>query len=103
MFTGIVEELGEVSELTGHGDSAVLTVRSALAASDLRHGASICVNGVCLTVVAHRPLNRDSDSETDTDTDTDTELIDFDVMAETLKRSVIGALKPGERVNLERA
>jgi riboflavin synthase len=85
MFTGIIEELGEVVGLEPHGDSAVLHVRSAIAAEDVRHGASIAVNGVCLTVVGS------------------TGGLDFDVMAETLARSVIGTLQAGERVNLERA
>lgn len=86
MFTGIVEEQGEVVALERSGDSAVLTIAAPVASSDARHGASIAVNGVCLTVVAQEG-NR----------------LGFDVMAETLKRSVIGALEPGDRVNLERA
>lgn len=86
MFTGIVEEQGEVVGLELGGDSAVLTVAAPLASSDARHGASIAVNGVCLTVVAQ-----------------DGDRLGFDVMAETLKRSVIGSLHPGDRVNLERA
>jgi len=90
MFTGIVEELAQVSRLALRGDSAVLTVRSELVGADVRHGASISVNGVCLTVVGTR-------------VDDGAQLIDFDVMAETLKRSVVGELQPGERVNLERS
>ena len=86
MFTGIVEEQGEVVGLELRGDSAVLTVAAPLASSDARHGASIAVNGVCLTVVAQAG-----------------DRLGFDVMAETLKRSVIGSLHPGDRVNLERA
>jgi riboflavin synthase len=86
VFTGIVEELGEIVRLESRGDSAVLIVRASLVASDVPHGASIAVNGVCLTVV-----------------DAGGARLTFDVMAETLKRSVIGTLKPGERVNLERA
>jgi riboflavin synthase len=91
MFTGIVEELGEVVSLTGHGDSAVLRVRASQVAGEVRHGASIAVNGVCLTVVGQHPVDNGS---------TD---LDFDVMAETLKRSVIGTLAVGDAVNLERA
>ncbi len=91
MFTGIVEELGEVVELRSHGDSAVLTVRAATVGADVTHGASIAVNGVCLTVVGDEP-----DA-------TGHRRLDFDVMAETLKRSVVGTFAPGERVNLERA
>lgn len=86
MFTGIVEELGEVVELETHGDSALLVVRASTVAADARHGASVAVNGVCLTVVGASGAR-----------------LSFDVMAETLKRSIIGLLRPGERVNLERA
>jgi riboflavin synthase len=83
VFTCIIEELGEVVALEPRGDSAVLAVRASTVAP---HGASVAVNGVCLTVVG-------ADSGT----------LSFDVMAETLKRSVVGALRAGERVNLERA
>ena len=51
MFTGIIEEVGEVAALEPAGDSAVLTVAAHTVADDLSHGASIAVNGVCLTVV----------------------------------------------------
>ena len=54
MFTGIVEELGEVVRLTGAGDdSAVIAVRGPLVTSDARHGDSISVNGVCQIGRAH--------------------------------------------------
>ncbi|MDO5682342.1 MAG: riboflavin synthase [Propionibacteriaceae bacterium] len=86
MFTGIVEELGEVRELTTGAESATLTVHGPTVVSDAGHGASISVNGVCLTVVTH-----DADSFT------------VDVMASTLERSSLGALRVGDRVNLERA
>jgi riboflavin synthase len=88
VFTGIIEELGEVVSVDGHGDSAVLCLRARAITEDLKHGASIAVNGVCLTV---------------TGVAADGSRIDFDVMAETLKRSVIGSLRPGDKVNLERA
>jgi riboflavin synthase len=90
MFTGIVEELGEVLSVTAHGDSAVLRIRARTVAEDIKHGASIAVNGVCLTVVGQHPAGEGVD-------------LDFDVMAETLKRSVIGELRPADQVNLERA
>ncbi|HEU5008143.1 MAG TPA: riboflavin synthase [Jatrophihabitantaceae bacterium] len=89
MFTGIVEEIGEVVAVEPRGDSAVLRVRAAVVGEDVRHGASIAVNGVCLTVVAS--------------SGTGDVTLDFDVMAETLKRSVIGRLAAGDKVNLERA
>jgi riboflavin synthase len=89
LFTGIIEEVGEVADLESRGDSAVLTLTATRVAEDLVHGASIAVNGVCLTVTgwtAGVPSR-----------------IDFDVMGETLKRSALGDLQPGTRVNLERA
>jgi len=86
MFTGIVEELGEVVALEPRGDSARLTVRGPVVTADARHGDSIAVNGVCLTVAG-----AEGDSFT------------ADVMKETLDRSSLGALRPGSRVNLERA
>ena len=86
MFTGIVEELGEVVAIERGADSAVLTVRGPLVTSDATPGASIAVNGVCLTVVEH-----------------DGETFSVDVMAETLKRSSLGSLGAGSKVNLERA
>ncbi|HHV20430.1 MAG TPA: riboflavin synthase [Propionibacterium sp.] len=86
MFTGIVEELGEVRSLEVGPESAILTVHGPTVVSDARHGASISVNGVCLTVVEH-----------------DDETFKVDVMAETLKRSNLGKLAAGDRVNLERA
>ena len=86
MFTGIVEELGTIVRLDRGTDSARLTVQGQLVTSDATHGASIAVNGVCLTVVEH------ADGE-----------FTVDVMAETLSRSSLGSLRPGDRVNLERA
>ena len=92
MFTGIVEEIGQVVAVESHGESATLTVHARIVGDQARHGASIAVNGVCLTVVgAGRASSGDG------------VWLDFDVMAETLKRSVIGALRVGEPVNLERA
>jgi riboflavin synthase len=87
MFTGIVEELGEVTYLTdAGGDSAVIAVRGPVVTSDARHGDSISVNGVCLTVID----NVDG-------------VFTADVMGETLRRSSLGVLRPGSPVNLERA
>ncbi|MGD9484306.1 riboflavin synthase [Streptomyces sp. TRM70308] len=85
MFTGIVEELGEVTAIEDLGDSSRLTLRGPLVTKDAAHGDSIAVNGVCLTVV----------------TAVDGEFT-ADVMAETLRRSSLGALTVGSRVNLER-
>ena len=86
MFTGIVEELGHVVALEDGAESARLTVEGPLVTSDAEHGASIAVNGVCLTVVEHGEGR-----------------FTVDVMAETLARSSLGDLTPGDRVNLERA
>ena len=86
MFTGIVEELGRVVEVTKLADdSARLVVSGPVVTADARHGDSIAVNGVCLTVVT---LADGSFSA--------------DVMAETLHRSSLGDLQPGDPVNLER-
>jgi riboflavin synthase len=85
MFTGIVEELGEVVALDSDGDSARLTVRGPLVVSDAVHGASIAVNGVCLTVVEVKD-----------------DAFTVDVMKETLDRSSLTTLAAGSPVNLER-
>ena len=86
MFTGIVEELGTVVALEHRVDSARLTVRGPLVTSDAVHGASIAVNGICLTV-----------------TDVADGQFSVDVMAETLRRTSLAQVRPGDAVNLERA
>lgn len=86
MFTGIIEELGTVVEIVEADGAARLRIAAPLAASDAAHGDSISVNGVCLTVV-----------------ELGTDWFVADVMAETLRASVIGSLAAGHRVNLERA
>jgi riboflavin synthase len=86
VFTGIVEELGEVTAWEDLPDAARLTVRGPLVTSDAKHGDSIMVNGVCLTVV-----------------DNLGEAFTADVMQETLNRSALGALAVGSRLNLERS
>jgi riboflavin synthase len=86
MFTGIVEELGHVVAIEHGVESAVLRISGPSTSGDVSHGASIAVNGVCLTVVDHREAT-----------------MSFDVMAETLDRSALGALDVGDTVNLERA
>lgn len=87
MFTGLIEEIGEIVAITPVDDSLRLTVRGPLVTSDAAHGASICVSGVCLTVI-----DRD-----------ETGSFTADVMAQTLRVSTLGALNVGDRVNLERA
>ncbi|MGH3782263.1 MAG: riboflavin synthase [Pseudonocardiaceae bacterium] len=86
MFTGIVEELGELVSRTERPDAARFTVRGPLTSSDARPGDSIAVNGVCLTVV-----------------DVDGEVFTADVIGETLRRSSLGPAALGDRLNLERA
>lgn len=87
MFTGIVEELGEVTGCDVLSDAARLTIRGAVVTAGAGHGDSIAVNGVCLTVAELLPGG----------------LFTADVMGETLNRSNLGALRVGSRVNLERA
>ena len=86
MFTGIIEELGEVLEWESSDDAARLKVRAPLAVSDARHGDSISVSGVCLTVV-----------------DQGVDWFTADVMAETITMSTLAGAQPGQLVNLERA
>jgi len=86
MFTGIIEELGTVTDLRRGRESAVLTVRAPLGCSDARPGDSIAVNGVCLTV-----------------TELAGDTFSADVMAETLDHSTLGTLTGGDQVNIERA
>jgi riboflavin synthase len=85
VFTGIVEELGEVVAVEQLEDASRFRLRGPLVTEGAQHGDSIAVNGVCLTVVEF------GDGE-----------FTADVMAETLKRSSLGALEIGSRVNLER-
>lgn len=86
MFTGMVEELGVVESIQDQDEALRLTVRGPRVVSDAAPGDSIAVDGCCLTVVG-----RDEESFT------------ADVMKETLDRTSLGALRPGARVNLERA
>jgi len=86
VFTGIIEELGEVVAWDRRGDAARLTVRAPLAVSDASHGDSISVSGVCLTVVEQGP-----------------DWFTADVMAETIAMSTLGSVVPGDPVNIERA
>lgn len=85
MFTGIIETLGTVTSIDDGGDSSRLTIRGDVT-DGTNIGDSIAVNGVCLTA-----------------TSVDGESFTADVMAETLRRSTLGTLSPGDVVNLERA
>lgn len=86
MFTGIIEELGEVIAWEHGTDAGRLTVRAPLAVSDAKHGDSISVNGVCLTVIEQGP-----------------DWFTADVMAESIAMSTLGGFAPGRVVSIERA
>ena len=86
MFTGLVETMGVVQRVTAEDAGVRLVVRDALVADGLPLGASVAVNGACLTVV-----RVDGDS------------FDFQAGPETLRLTSLGALQPGDRVNLERS
>ena len=86
MFTGIIEELGQVTAWEQGTDAARLTVRAPLAVSDAKHGDSISVSGVCLTVVDQGP-----------------DWFTADVMAESIAMSWFDAMAADRRVNIERA
>ncbi len=86
MFTGIVEELGSVAGIEDQGDAIRLSIHSPHVLADARLGDSISVNGCCLTVA-----QRDGETWT------------ADVMQETLDKTSLARVQPGDRVNLERA
>ena len=86
MFTGIIEESGKIASLEKRGDGALLKIAAYLVVEDAAEGDSIAVNGVCLTAIN---INKNGFSA--------------DVSNETLKRSTLGGLAVGTRVNLERA
>ena len=86
MFTGIVEELGTVKNIKKGANSAVFTIQAEKILDDLKTGDSVAVNGICLTVTACLKNG-----------------FMADVMHETLNRSALIQLSPGQHVNLERA
>ena len=86
MFTGIVEEIGEIKNIKHGSKSVVLTIQGKTVTKDSKVGDSIAVNGVCLTA-----------------TSIEKDIFTADVMAETIRRSALGSLKQGSKVNLERA
>jgi riboflavin synthase len=85
MFTGIIEELGTVESIQVRGDGARLKIGCSTVFKDSTEGASIAVNGVCLTALELRP-----------------DSFAADLAPETVRRSNLGNLRPGSRVNLER-
>ena len=86
MFTGIVEEMGTLTQLIRGGKEQRITISCSKILEDIHIGDSIAVNGVCLTVVTY-----------------DGKSFQADVMNETFLRSSLGMLRPGSPVNLERA
>ena len=84
MFTGIVAELGTVKGIQRSSQAGVLTIAASQVLSDGNVGDSIAIDGVCLTI-----------------TDLTREDFTADVSAETLRRTTLGYLKPGDPVNLE--
>jgi riboflavin synthase len=86
MFTGIIEELGEISSLEKNANGAKVRIDARLVTADSKDGDSIAINGVCLTAL-----------------DVKTTSFSADVSRETLDRSTLGGLKVGSKVNLERA
>ena len=125
MFTGIIEEMGQVVALTQPTDRDARLVISAPIAADSKSGASVAINGVCLTVLddaetasfmlaagadatsnvetpaVERP--RGIPREVETKGQSDARLLAFDVMPQTLKLTGLGELQPGDAVNVERA
>ena len=86
MFTGIIEEIGEIAAIKRGAKSCELHIKGNVIFSDLKIGDSVAVNGVCLTATS---INGST--------------FTADVMAETMRRSSLGTLQKGSRVNLERA
>jgi len=86
MFTGIVQHVGAIRAVRDTANGARLAIDIGPLAGDLNRGASVAVNGACLTA-----------------SDFDGQIAEFDVIAETLKRTTLGAFRPGRKVNLERA
>ena len=86
MFTGIIEELGRVRSIEERGENAHIVISANVVTEGTNHGDSISVNGVCLTALDIQP-----------------DSFAADVSRETLHRSTLGSLRPGSRVNLERA
>lgn len=86
MFTGLVEEVGQLEAITGSEQACRLVIRAKKVLEDVQLGDSIAVNGICLTVTSHTSTR-----------------FSVDVMPETLNKTNIGRLRAGQRVNLERA
>jgi len=97
LFTGIIEDLGTVERIKRTDKGALLSFATALPPKRISIGDSIAVNGACLTVVKKRSAGRRGKIA-----GTAAGIIAMDVSAETLRRTTLGALAPGDRVNIER-
>lgn len=86
MFTGLIEEIGKVEAVIKSAKSARITIKARKVLEELKLGDSICTNGVCLTVTSF-----------------DNQKFTVDVMAETMRRSNLKNLSPGDEINMERA
>ena len=86
MFSGIIEELGQVKSISKQGSISLLTVKADKILTDIKIGDSVAVNGVCLTLVKEEP-----------------DALSFEVITETLEITNLGSLRVSERVNLERS
>lgn len=86
MFTGIIKELGRVKSISGLGNIYKLSIEAKNIANGLATGDSVAVNGACLTL-----------------TEKNKDILNFDIMAETLQRTNLGKLRPQDPVNLEDA
>ncbi|KYD25080.1 riboflavin synthase [Geobacillus sp. FSL W8-0032] len=86
MFTGIIEEIGTIERMNATGDAIVMAISAKRVLEDVQLGDSIAVNGVCLTVTSF-----------------DDRRFTVDIMPETVKATALKTLKPGSKVNLERA
>ena len=86
MFTGIIEEIGMVQTIRRGTSSSMIIFEANVVLEDARKGDSIAVNGVCLTIISFSGS-----------------CFTVDIMHETLKRSSLSSLRPGDSVNLERA
>jgi riboflavin synthase len=108
MFTGIVEDLGEVESVEHHGDYARIHVRSPAVASGASPGDSVAVSGVCLTVTGLLPGTRHAGPPPDRGIpgggtpDGQPRGFAADIMGETLRLTSLRDITPGTRVNLER-
>ncbi|MBR5271515.1 MAG: riboflavin synthase, partial [Clostridia bacterium] len=86
MFTGIIEEIGTIADVKKGTKSSSVTVNANVIFDDLKIGDSVAVNGMCTTVVTINDKN-----------------FTVDIMAESIRKTSLGSLKKGDRVNLERA